>query len=91
MTSPDLDETLEERGARYGRFIDHAEATQAIKQAIFSRRARETLPSDAIEALDMIAHKLGRIVCGDADYADTWHDIAGYAKLVEDRINGVVR
>jgi hypothetical protein len=37
----------------------------------------------------MICHKLGRIAAGDIDYADSWHDIAGYAKLVEDRLNGV--
>jgi hypothetical protein len=30
------------------------------------------------EALEMIVHKIGR--------ADSWHDIAGYAKLVEDRL-----
>ena len=24
---------------------------------------------------------------GDPNYADSWHDIAGYAKLVEDRIS----
>ena len=35
----------------------------------------------------MIFHKIGRIVNGDPNYADSWHDIAGYAKLVEDRLN----
>lgn len=43
---------------------------------------------DQREALDMIFHKIGRIVCGDPNYADSWHDIAGYAKLVENRLNG---
>ena len=31
----------------------------------------------------MIASKIARIVNGDPDYADNWHDIAGYARLVE--------
>ena len=35
----------------------------------------------------MIAHKLGRIVNGDPYYADSYIDIAGYAKLVGDRLN----
>ena len=37
-------------------------------------------------ALDMICVKLGRIVNGNPDYADNWVDIAGYAKLVSDRL-----
>jgi len=41
---------------------------------------------DQDEALDMIAHKIGRIVNGDPDYEDSWRDIAGYATLVADRL-----
>ena len=37
----------------------------------------------------MIAHKLGRIVNGDPNYADSWDDIAGYAKLVSDELSAV--
>lgn len=49
------------------------------------------LAPDQQEALDMICHKIGRIINGDPDYADSWHDIAGYAQLVADRLNGVER
>ena len=49
------------------------------------------LKADQQEALDMIAHKIGRIINGDPDYADSWDDIAGYAKLVGDRLRGVER
>lgn len=45
-----------------------------------------SLDPDQKEALEMIVHKIGRILNGDPDYADSWHDIAGYAKLVEDRL-----
>lgn len=38
------------------------------------------------EAIEMICHKLARIVNGDPYYADSWTDIAGYAKLVADRL-----
>lgn len=47
--------------------------------------------ADAVEALEMIAHKIGRILNGDPGYADSWVDIAGYAQLVADRLNGVER
>lgn len=89
-----LDSVLEERGKRYGNFRDHAHITWQIKGAIHAavlRRDPETFASDHLEALDMIAHKIGRIVNGDPNYADSWVDIAGYAQLVADRLNGVVR
>lgn len=85
-----LDATLAERGKRYGRFMDHARVTQLLKDVAYNQltaRGVRMLP-DQREALDMIFHKIGRIVCGDPNYADSWHDIAGYAKLVEDRLNG---
>jgi hypothetical protein len=81
-----IDSTLAERGSRYGDFAKHADVTQAIKNAMFDCRHRETMPAYMVEALEMIAHKLGRIVNGDPFYADSWHDIIGYAKLVEDRL-----
>lgn len=33
------------------------------------------------EALDMIVHKMHRILSGAPDYEDHWDDIAGYADL----------
>ena len=85
-----LDETLKERGNRYGKFADHAAITQELKATIRAHTlvAGTRLKPDQQEALDMICHKIGRIVRGDPNYADSWHDIAGYAKLVEDRLNG---
>lgn len=41
------------------------------------------------EALDMIQHKIGRILNGDPTYDDNWKDIAGYATLVAEELNGV--
>lgn len=90
----DVDAVLTERGSRYGKFIDHATITTELKQAIRDHRGRQKLPplaADQQEALDMICHKIGRIANGDPDYADSWVDIAGYAKLVADRLEGVQR
>jgi hypothetical protein len=39
-----------------------------------------------MEALDMIAVKISRILTGDPNYSDNWHDIQGFAKLVENRL-----
>jgi hypothetical protein len=38
------------------------------------------------QALTVICDKLARIISGDPNYADNWHDLQGYAKLVEDRL-----
>lgn len=81
-------EILKERGKRYGRFDGHADVTQRLKQVIATELhiRRKELANDQQEALDMICHKIGRIINGDADYEDSWRDIAGYAQLVADRL-----
>lgn len=45
------------------------------------------LSDDKREALEMIAHKIGRILNVDPNYHDSWHDIIGYAKLVENTLS----
>ena len=85
-----IENTLQERGARYGTFEDHAYISQLLKNVISSslKKKNKRLADDQHEALDMIAHKMVRILNGDPDYADSWHDIAGYAQLIADRLNG---
>ena len=94
MSTEDTDNIsviLEVRGSRYGKFTIHAEITQATKTIMCSTSKWEHLDADQREALEMIAHKIGRILNGDPNYADSWVDIAGYAKLVSDRLEGTVR
>ena len=81
-----IDATLEERGKRYGKFTGHARITQSIKRAMASAPKYEALADDQKEALEMLAHKIGRILNGDPNYHDSWHDIVGYTKLVADRL-----
>lgn len=81
----DIDTTLAERGARYGNFAEHARITQDVKRAM-QQGNYHRLADDQKECLEMIAHKVGRIINGDPDWHDSWHDIAGYAKLVADRL-----
>ena len=78
-----IEKVLEERGKRYGEFVDHAFITQNIKRAMVNSPNWKCLSADMKEALEMIAHKIGRILNGDPNYADSWTDIVGYAKLVE--------
>lgn len=82
----DIDTTLAERGTRYGVFRQHARIAQHLKQIIFHYRNKGDLEDDQVEALEMIAHKIARILNGDPNYHDSWVDIAGYAKLVADRL-----
>lgn len=81
-----IDTTLAERGNRYGEFDEHARITQNIKAAMADSPNWATLPDDMREALEMVAHKAGRILNGDPNYADSWHDIGGYTRLVEKRL-----
>lgn len=83
--------TLEERGKRYGVFSGHADITQSLKEILHNTTGWDRLNPSQKESLEMIVHKIGRILNGDPHYDDSWRDIAGYAKLVEDELNGVIR
>jgi Domain of unknown function (DUF6378) len=86
--SDDIAAVLGERGKRYGKFTGHAAVAQELK-AVIRRHLfmhEKKLHDDQQESLDMICHKIARIVNGDPDYGDSWVDIAGYAKLVADRL-----
>lgn len=85
-----IEETLKERGNKYGKFEEHARITQNIKSAMVDSPNWKSLPDSMKEALEMIAHKIGRILNGDPEYLDSWHDIIGYAKLVEDSLQPVI-
>lgn len=84
MTS--IETTLEERGSRYGVFAEHARITQSMKRAMIDSPNWMRLHDDQRECLEMLAHKIGRILNGDPSYHDSWHDIVGYTKLVADRL-----
>lgn len=83
----DIGKTLAERGTRYGDFGEHARITQSIKRAMIDTPNWAGLADDMRETLEMIAHKVGRILNGDPSYHDSWHDIIGYTKLVADKLD----
>jgi hypothetical protein len=88
-----IEETLTERHDTYGYFIYLARISQRLKKVLYNELAarKKDLAPDQIEAIEMILHKIARIVNGDADHIDSWHDISGYATLVADRLKGNVR
>ena len=88
-----IDETLDARAQDYGKFKDGAALMQGIKRLLadHARMHNKTFADDQWEALEMIVHKIGRIVNGNPDKVDHWVDIAGYAKLIADRLQGNAR
>lgn len=89
----DVDTVLDARAKDYGKFIEGAEIMQMLKRLVhnYIEDRGTPLAFDQREAIDMIIHKLGRIINGNPDKVDHWVDIAGYATLVADRLQGDVR
>ena len=83
----DITTTLTERHTRYGDFADNACITQNLKSIMRSSPKWNYLSAAQMESLEMIAHKIGRILNGDPDYFDSWHDIEGYARLVSETLS----
>lgn len=88
-----VDKVLDAREDQYGSFMQGADIAVRIKGIMHNAIARKDmhLYPDQLLALDMIAVKISRIVNGNASHRDSWLDIAGYAKLVADRLGGISR
>lgn len=82
---PQIEDTLAERGRRYGDFAEHAELAQALSNILRRAHGWGRLTPVKRQALTVIMDKIARILSGDPEYRDNWHDIQGYAKLAEDR------
>ena len=79
----DVTETLGLRENRYGEFRNVSATSQWLKDIMRGGASWKGMEPYMQESLDLIANKLARIVNGDPFYDDSWHDIGGYAKLVE--------
>lgn len=82
----EIAETLNARNAQYGDFNAQSAIASTLKKVLRANGKFEKLKPDQREALDHIAVKISRILNGNPDHFDSWHDIAGYAKLVADRL-----
>jgi hypothetical protein len=83
----DVKQILNERGKVHGDFTDHATFAQHLKRIAQSSKNWTALNTVQTEGLEMILHKVARILAGDPNHADHWNDIAGYATLVSDRLD----
>ena len=79
----DVTETLDQRENRYGDYKDVSATSQWLKDIMHAGGSWNAMEPYMQESLDLIANKLARIVNGDPFYDDSWHDVGGYAKLVE--------
>jgi hypothetical protein len=84
MTDP-TNALLQERAKTHGDYSVHSAVTQSLKLTMRARTGWEDLNHWQREGLEMIAHKIGRILAGDPNFRDHWDDIAGYARLVAER------
>lgn len=85
-----VQQTLDDRKGRYGDFKDHAAMAQNLlntaKSDAVTRQVQWVDLTDVKKhAITYILDKVARIMTGDPEYADNWHDIAGYATLAEER------
>lgn len=80
---------LDEREARYGDFEELAKLAQALKRSMRMHAGYSALQPHQREALEMVQHKIARIINGDPSYPDSWHDIIGYVERVVERLQDV--
>ena len=79
----DVAGVLEERGKRYGDFEGHAAISQSLKDAMRTAPGWKRLSNAQREGLEMVQHKIARMLNGDPAYMDNIVDINGYATLVQ--------
>jgi hypothetical protein len=77
----DTQEVLDSRGERYGQYAPKAEFIQVVKEHMRLSPSWVHMEAHTQEALDMIIHKIGRVIYGDYTHIDNFVDIAGYAEL----------
>lgn len=81
-----IEEVLNQRQTTYGSFTKNAEISQMLKYFMAQGTNYKQMPMAHREALEMIVHKIARIVNGDPNYIDNWIDICGYSQLVIEEI-----
>lgn len=81
-----INDILAERERTHGSFKTHAAITQALKHEMVRTPRWVELSDSQKESLEMIAHKIGRILAGNPDYIEHWRDCIGYLQLVVDEL-----
>lgn len=84
-SNPTIKETLNQRQEQYGSFEDVAMITEQMVD-VMRKGYYENLAYNQKMALYMICSKMARIVNGNPNHKDSWHDIAGYATLIDNEL-----
>lgn len=87
MATKKLDKILKDRGEQYGDFRYQFAFSQEIKDLMKEQPNWEELTPAQKEVLEMVSHKLSRILYGNPNNEDSWRDIAGYVTLVADEVS----
>lgn len=87
----DINKTLEDREKTHGDFVSHALISQRLCYVMRDANTAtwHALPADKRESLEMIQHKIARILNGNPETHDHWHDIAGYATLIANKLKEI--
>jgi len=78
-----IHDTLTERQNTHGDFHENAMISRTLKETMHEQPGWRILSPVQREALDVIQAKIARILSGNPNEPDHWHDIGGYASLAE--------
>ena len=83
MSTTNVNEMLAGRQARYGSFGGHAKIAQGLKAVMHDAPNWSKLTDVQKEGLEMVQHKIARMLNGDPKYLDNIVDVVGYSTLIK--------
>ncbi|WP_104748584.1 hypothetical protein [Helicobacter cetorum] len=78
---PFINQILDEREEKYGDYETMAMLDTELKEALRTHPNFIALPNEIKCSLEMILHKVARVVNGDYMHKDNFIDIKGYSEL----------
>lgn len=84
--SESIKETLDSRKSAHGNFWESSSTCINLKEIMQSTPNWIAMAPAKRRALEMVMEKVSRILWGDHNFADHWHDIAGYVSLIDNYI-----
>ncbi len=87
-----VDDTLDKRKGQYGEYRNQIQAKADIidtLSSLYSSVHHKEIPTLHLMCLTEIVTKLTRCAT-NMHHTDSWHDLSGYAKLIEDVAKGEI-
>lgn len=82
-----IEDILTERSKTHGEYATHCKMAQDMKVVVRNSPNSAKLTPAMMDGLDMIIHKVARVLNGNPFHKDHWDDIAGYATLVSKELS----